>query len=45
VELACRPSYNLDNEGFYIEVIGFEEAGLERIKDFYEAFFQAVSWI
>ena len=43
MELACRPSYNLDNEGFYIEVIGFEEAGLERIKDFYEAFFQAVS--
>ncbi len=32
-----------DNEDFYIEVIGFEEAGLERIKDFYEAFFQAVS--
>ena len=32
-----------DNEDLYIEVIGFEEQGLERVKDFYEAFFQAVS--
>ena len=34
---------NKDNEDLYIEVIGFEEQGLERVKDFYEAFFQAVS--
>jgi hypothetical protein len=32
-----------DNEVCYIEVIGFEESSLERIKDFYEAFFQSIS--
>lgn len=32
-----------DNEDLYIEVIGSEESGLERIKDFYEAFFQTIS--
>ena len=31
-----------DNEVWYIEVIGFKEQGLDRVKDFYEAFFQAV---
>ncbi|MGZ5486092.1 MAG: hypothetical protein ACXWFB_09325 [Nitrososphaeraceae archaeon] len=34
---------NKNNEDWYIEVIGFEEAGLERVKDFYEAFFQSIS--
>lgn len=32
-----------DGETYYIEVIESEEAALERVKDFYEAFFQAVS--
>ena len=32
-----------DNEDFYIEVIGFEESGIERVNDFYEAFFQVIS--
>jgi hypothetical protein len=32
-----------DNEAWYIEVIGFKEQGLERVKDFYEAFFQVIS--
>jgi hypothetical protein len=32
-----------DNETWYIEVIGFEEQGLERVNDFYEAFFQVIS--
>lgn len=32
-----------DNENWYIKVIGFEQTGIERIQDFYEAFFQAVS--
>lgn len=31
------------NEDWYIEVIGFKDSGLERVRDFYEAFFQAVS--
>jgi hypothetical protein len=34
---------NKDNENWYIEVIGFKEQGLDRVKDFYEAFFQAIS--
>ena len=32
-----------DNEVFYIEIIGSETSRLESVKDFYEAFFQAVS--
>jgi hypothetical protein len=32
-----------DNEDLYIEVIGSEESSLERVKDFYEAFFQTIS--
>jgi len=32
-----------NNEVWHIEVIGFEESGLERVKDFYEAFFQSIS--
>ena len=32
-----------DNQDWYIEVIGFEESGIERVQDFYQAFFQAVS--
>jgi len=32
-----------DNGDFYIEVIGFEESGIERVNDFYEAFFQVIS--
>ena len=32
-----------NSEYWYIEVIGFEESGIDRVKDFYEAFFQAVS--
>jgi len=32
-----------DSEDWYIEVIGYDQSGLERIKDFYEAFFQAIS--
>jgi hypothetical protein len=32
-----------NNENWYIEVIGSEESGLERVKDFYEAFFQVIS--
>jgi hypothetical protein len=32
-----------ENENWYIEVVGFEEPGIERIQDFYQAFFQAVS--
>ena len=32
-----------DDEDLYIEVIGSEESGLERVKDFYEAFFQTIS--
>jgi hypothetical protein len=32
-----------NNEVCYIEVIGFEESSLERVKDFYVAFFQVIS--
>ena len=32
-----------DNENWYIEVIGSEGSGLERVKDFYEAFFKSLS--
>ena len=32
-----------NNEDWHIEVIGFEESSLERVKDFYEAFFQSIS--
>ncbi len=32
-----------DNEVWHIEVAGFKKQGVERVKDFYEAFFQAVS--
>jgi hypothetical protein len=32
-----------DEEVFYIEVTGFEELGIERVKDFCQAFFQALS--
>jgi hypothetical protein len=32
-----------DNEDLYIEVIGSEESGLVRVKDFYGAFFQTIS--
>ena len=32
-----------DNEVFYIEVAGLEGSSLERVKDFYEAFFQTIS--
>ena len=32
-----------DNEAWYIEVIGFKEQDPERVKDFYEAFFQVIS--
>ena len=32
-----------DNENWYIEVIGSEGSGLERVKDFYEAFFSSLS--
>ena len=30
-------------ENWYIEVMGSEESGLERVEDFYKAFFRAVS--
>ena len=32
-----------DSDVFYIEVTGFEELGIERVKDFCQAFFQALS--
>lgn len=32
-----------DDENWYIEVVGSEETGLERVKDFYEAFFKSLS--
>src|SRR4030042_1111681 len=32
-----------NSEDWYIEVIGFKEQGPERVKDFYEAFFQVIS--
>ena len=32
-----------DNKNWYIEVIGSEGSGLERVKDFYEAFFKSLS--
>jgi len=32
-----------NSEDWYIEVIGFEESGIDRVKYFYEAFFQAIS--
>jgi len=32
-----------NDEAWYIEVIGFKEQGLDRVKDFYEAFFQVIS--
>jgi hypothetical protein len=32
-----------DNKDLYIEVIGSEESSLERVKDFYGAFFQTIS--
>lgn len=32
-----------NGEVYYIEVIGSEESGIDRIKGFYEAFFQSVS--
>ena len=30
-------------EDWYIEVMGFEESGLDRAEDFYKVFFQAIS--
>jgi hypothetical protein len=32
-----------DDKTWYIEVIGFEGSGIERVNDFYQAFFRAVS--
>ena len=32
-----------NNEDWYIEVIGFDKSSLERVKNFYEAFFQSIS--
>ncbi len=32
-----------DNEDLYIEIIGSAESSLERVNDFYEAFFQTIS--
>lgn len=32
-----------NNENLYIEAIGFKESNIERVKDFYEAFFKAIS--
>jgi hypothetical protein len=32
-----------NSEAWHIEVIGSQEQGLERVKDFYEAFFQVIS--
>jgi hypothetical protein len=32
-----------NSQDWHIEVIGFEESSLERVKDFYQAFFQSIS--
>jgi hypothetical protein len=32
-----------DSENWYIEVIAYEESGIERVQDFFQAFFQVVS--
>jgi hypothetical protein len=33
----------IGDENWYIEVIGYTESGIERVGDFYEAFFRAIS--
>jgi hypothetical protein len=32
-----------DSENWYIEVIAYEDSGIERVQDFFQAFFQVVS--